>query len=211
MLELQDETGSDDYIDSNSEDRITSESSSEVIEPWKIIQLANDQVSLAHILNSYEIKLEQAGGSKGWDLKGICPFKAHKSGNERTPSFWVNSSKGRFHCFGCQKSGQTVEFIAYYKDCNKLDIAKDILADTGISEFEAKLIDNSNEICNEKLIEFSNYVRIKIDIDRNNKLYIKNIDNILYFLDMYIIKTIEKKKLNPDKLQKILDNLKERI
>lgn len=38
--------------------------------------------------------------------KGLCPFH-----DERTPSFNVRPSIGRYHCFGCGKSGDVFEFI----------------------------------------------------------------------------------------------------
>lgn len=43
----------------------------------------------------------------GAEFLGRCPFH-----NERTPSFWVNPTKGVYHCFGCQKSGDTITFVS---------------------------------------------------------------------------------------------------
>jgi DNA primase len=37
---------------------------------------------------------------------GLCPFHAEKS-----PSFSVNREDGLFHCFGCQKSGDSITFV----------------------------------------------------------------------------------------------------
>ena len=39
-------------------------------------------------------------------MKGLCPF--HR---EKTPSFFVTPSKGRYHCFGCGKDGDAIEFL----------------------------------------------------------------------------------------------------
>lgn len=39
---------------------------------------------------------------------GCCPFH-----NEKTPSFKVNQSTGRFHCFGCGKDGTVVDLLAH--------------------------------------------------------------------------------------------------
>lgn len=39
-------------------------------------------------------------------LKGLCPFH-----DERTPSFHVNTTTGRYHCFGCGEDGDGIAFI----------------------------------------------------------------------------------------------------
>ena len=43
---------------------------------------------------------------RGRSYVGLCPF--HR---ERSPSFHVNADRGFFHCFGCQESGSTIDFI----------------------------------------------------------------------------------------------------
>lgn len=43
---------------------------------------------------------------RGANLIGLCPFH-----NERTPSFTVSPSKGRYKCFGCHASGDAVSFL----------------------------------------------------------------------------------------------------
>jgi len=39
-----------------------------------------------------------------------CPFH-----NERTPSFYVNDTKGIFKCFGCGEAGDAISFVQKYK------------------------------------------------------------------------------------------------
>ncbi|GMN88747.1 DNA primase [Francisella sciaenopsi] len=49
----------------------------------------------------------------GKNYKACCPFH-----NEKTPSFFVNSQKKFFHCFGCHESGDALTFV---KKINNLD------------------------------------------------------------------------------------------
>src|SRR6476661_1672672 len=37
---------------------------------------------------------------------GLCPFH-----DERTPSFSVNAENKLYHCFGCQESGDAIDFV----------------------------------------------------------------------------------------------------
>lgn len=43
---------------------------------------------------------------RGAEHLGRCPFH-----DERTPSFWVNGTKGVYHCFGCGASGDVITFL----------------------------------------------------------------------------------------------------
>jgi DNA primase len=49
------------------------------------------------------LQLRPAGGGS---LKGLCPFH-----DERSPSFNVSTTRGLFHCFGCDKGGDAITFI----------------------------------------------------------------------------------------------------
>lgn len=43
---------------------------------------------------------------QGARFVGRCPFH-----EERTPSFSVNAAEGFYHCFGCQRGGDTIRFV----------------------------------------------------------------------------------------------------
>lgn len=43
---------------------------------------------------------------QGKYYKGLCPFH-----NEKTPSFTVTPEKGLYHCFGCGKGGDLINFV----------------------------------------------------------------------------------------------------
>ena len=48
-------------------------------------------------------KLEHRSGNDWW---GCCPFHG-----EKTASFHVDGDKKFYHCFGCKKGGNVVNFI----------------------------------------------------------------------------------------------------
>ena len=45
----------------------------------------------------------------GSNIKGLCPFH-----NEKTPSFVVSDTRQRYFCFGCNASGDVLEFVQKY-------------------------------------------------------------------------------------------------
>lgn len=65
-------------------------------------------IDIVDIVGNY-IELHKSGTS----FKALCPFH-----EEKTPSFSLNSNKGLFYCFGCQKGGDAIKFVMEYE---KLD------------------------------------------------------------------------------------------
>lgn len=61
------------------------------------------------------IKLSKQGNN----YFALCPFH-----NEKTPSFIVSPNKNIFYCFGCNTSGNVINFIMKYKNINFLDSVK---------------------------------------------------------------------------------------
>lgn len=64
------------------------------------IEILKDRADIKSIVEAHGIKLRKMG--RNW--VGLCPFHA-----EKTPSF--NVMDKRFHCFGCGKSGDIIDFI----------------------------------------------------------------------------------------------------
>ncbi len=62
-----------------------------------------ERTPIAEVIADY-VQLKSAGG--GGAKKGLCPFH-----DEKSPSFHVTPSKGFFHCFGCQSSGDVITFL----------------------------------------------------------------------------------------------------
>ena len=58
--------------------------------------------SLKPVAEGAGVKLKRAGS----EWKGCCPFHS-----EKTPSFTIYADGKRWHCFGCQKSGDVLDFV----------------------------------------------------------------------------------------------------
>ena len=67
------------------------------------------RLSIESVLNHYNIKTNRHN-------KTCCPFH-----EEKTPSFTVYPKTNSFHCFGCDKSGDTIEFIQLKEKCTKYE------------------------------------------------------------------------------------------
>lgn len=69
--------------------------------PEEWIQDLLSKVNLVDLIGEY-VTLQNKGG-RWW---ACCPFH-----NEKTPSFSVNPEKGFYHCFGCGKGGNAIQFV----------------------------------------------------------------------------------------------------
>lgn len=65
---------------------------------------------------------------KGANFTACCPFH-----DEKTPSFSVNQSKQFYHCFGCGKHGNAIDFLREYSGLSFIDAVETIAADVGLS------------------------------------------------------------------------------
>lgn len=70
--------------------------------------------SLSSVAQREGVKLKRVG--KEW--KACCPFH-----EDRTPSFTIFDSDKRFHCFGCQKSGDVLDFVQEARGLHSLEDA----------------------------------------------------------------------------------------
>lgn len=60
------------------------------------------RINIVDVVSQY-VTLKRAGVGS---MKGLCPFH-----DERTPSFHVRPSVGRYHCFGCGEDGDVFQFV----------------------------------------------------------------------------------------------------
>ena len=69
------------------------------------------------------VSLKQRGAS----FLGLCPFH-----NEKTPSFHVRRDRQFFHCFGCQESGDVLNFLMRLEGLNFPQAARALAERAGI-------------------------------------------------------------------------------
>lgn len=102
-------------------------------------------VNIADLISQYV-----ALSRNGKNYLGLCPFHS-----EKTPSFNVNAEKGFYHCFGCGKSGDVIEFLKEYKQIGFVDAVKELADFAGIQiDFGEKSEDMQNP--NAPLYEINN-------------------------------------------------------
>src|SRR5262245_51865121 len=63
----------------------------------------------------------------GRKLRGLCPFHP-----EKTPSFYLDDTKGLFYCFGCQAGGDLFKFVMLRENVEFMDAVKLLARRTGI-------------------------------------------------------------------------------
>jgi len=107
------------------------------------------------------VDIEQLVGERvdlkrsGSALKGLCPFHT-----EKTPSFYVFPSQGRFHCFGCQRGGDVLSFVQEFDKVDFREALKRLAGRAGVDlpderERQKQVEENSRLYqANEAAVEF---------------------------------------------------------
>ncbi|MCE9549364.1 DNA primase, partial [Candidatus Nomurabacteria bacterium] len=81
-----------------------------------------ERLTIEKIISSY-IKLERTG----INFKAKCPFH-----NEKTPSFFVSSSRGTYYCFGCAAKGDIFSFVQEFEGLDFKGALKLLAARAGV-------------------------------------------------------------------------------
>ncbi len=79
-----------------------------------IIEEIKNRCDIASIIDGY-IGLKPSG----INYKGLCPFHG-----EKTPSFYVNTSKQIYKCFGCGEGGDVINFVMKMENLEFMDAVK---------------------------------------------------------------------------------------
>ena len=86
------------------------------------IERLRSTVSIVDVVGQY-VQLRRVG--RNWI--GLCPFHA-----EKTPSFNVREETGRYHCFGCDKSGDVFTFVQEHEHVDFVGAVEMLAAKAGI-------------------------------------------------------------------------------
>lgn len=79
-----------------------------------IIEEIKSRCDIASVISSY-ISIKPSGAN----YKGLCPFHG-----EKTPSFYINTSKQIYKCFGCGEGGDVINFVMRIENLDFMDAVK---------------------------------------------------------------------------------------
>lgn len=107
------------------------------------IEALKARLDIVDVVGSY-IELKRAGSS----FKAPCPFH-----DEKSPSFTVNPSRQKYHCFGCGAGGDSINFVMEYE---KLSYPEAIEKLAGSVNFVLHYTDNAQPKKRSNLLETLN-------------------------------------------------------
>lgn len=82
-----------------------------------IIQDIKEQASILDVFADYAIEVKKRGSH----YECCCPLHS-----EKTPSLKIDAAKGTWHCYGCGKGGNSIDFIMEYKHMSFLEALKEL-------------------------------------------------------------------------------------
>ena len=90
--------------------------------PREFVRDVVDRTSIVSLVSQH-VKLKRRGSA--W--LGLCPFH-----NEKTPSFHVNEDRKNYHCFGCNESGDAIDWLKEVEGLSFLDAVKELADRAGV-------------------------------------------------------------------------------
>ena len=115
------------------------------------IQEVRENADLVEVVKKY-VDLKK----KGANWQGCCPFH-----EEKTPSFYVNETKGIYKCFGCGAAG--ADAIKFLMEKEHIDFVTTIrrLADWFNIQLEETRLESEDQ---EKLLKRADYLKINVRV-----------------------------------------------
>jgi DNA primase len=108
----------------------------------EIIDEVKSRCDIVSTISQY-IEVKQSGAN----YKGLCPFHG-----EKTPSFYINTSKQIYKCFGCGEGGDVINFVMKMENLDFMDAVKLLAKRYGI-EINTNM-DEESKIRMEKIKRF---------------------------------------------------------
>jgi len=116
-----------------------------------IIEEIKSRCDIASVISSY-INIKPSGSN----YKGLCPFHG-----EKTPSFYINTSKQIYKCFGCGEGGDVINFVMKIENLDFMDAVKLLATRCGI-----EINTNVDESTKEKMEKSKKFQDIHIEAAR---------------------------------------------
>lgn len=91
--------------------------------PRDFVAELGSRINIVDVISPY-VSLKKAGK----EYKACCPF--HK---EKSPSFTVSVEKNFYHCFGCQKNGDAIQFLMDYNKMSYVEAITDLAKQVGMT------------------------------------------------------------------------------
>ena len=137
------------------------------------------------------------------NTKVACPFKTHKFGHEKTPSFIFYHESNTYWCFGCKQGNTTIDFVKNIEGINYYQAVEKI---SKFDNFSKVQVESKPDLPYEeyfnKQLEFADLLRSKLHSNKDKAFEImKSFDEIKndYNLDNGgIIRLIDKLILRKD-------------
>jgi len=198
MLELSNNTGSVSDSETSGENRDSTGYSSEDDarkEFYKNLIIKANNVPLMKLFQHYHVLINNTNN------KIICPFKNHKNGRERTPSFTFYPETNSFKCYGCNvghANAHGVEFMSEMEGLSRSKAAKKIIELFDFSFDEKTTLEEENYSERiEMMMSFSNQVRKFRNTynDENSFQFIEEICNAFDVTNSYSEKDLHSKAL----------------
>lgn len=113
----------------------------------EIIEEVKSRCDVANVISQY-----MAIKPSGSNFKGLCPFHG-----EKTPSFYINTQKQMYKCFGCGEGGDVIKFVMSMENLEFMDALKLLAKQCGV-EINTNM-DEETKIRMEKINKFQDIHR----------------------------------------------------
>ena len=100
----------------------------------EIIEEVKSRCDIANTISEY-MNIKPSGSN----YKGLCPFHG-----EKTPSFYINTSKQIYKCFGCGEGGDVINFVMKMENLDFIDAVK-LLANKHGIEINTNMDENTKQ------------------------------------------------------------------